>query len=61
MYQNVPGLGPENAGLTYSILAAISFKIVSLGMYTAIQSAYSCPQVQDFEFADVIQIQFFIV
>jgi hypothetical protein len=36
-YQKVPGLGQKkNAGLTYSILAAISFKIVSLGTYTAI-------------------------
>jgi hypothetical protein len=26
----------RNAGLTYSILAAISFKTVSLGMYTEI-------------------------
>jgi hypothetical protein len=35
--QKVPGLGQKrNAGLTYSILAAISFKIVSLGMYTAV-------------------------
>jgi hypothetical protein len=36
-YWKVPGLGQKReAGLTYSILAAISFKIVSLGMYTAI-------------------------
>jgi hypothetical protein len=32
-----PGLGQKrNAGLTYSILAAISFKIISLGTYTVI-------------------------
>jgi hypothetical protein len=30
-YRKVPGLGQKrNAGLTYSILAAISFKIVAL-------------------------------
>jgi hypothetical protein len=35
--ETVPRLGQKsNAELTYSILAAISFKIVSLGMYTAI-------------------------
>jgi hypothetical protein len=38
-YWKVPGLGQKrNSRLTYSILAAISFKIVSLGMYTAIPS-----------------------
>jgi hypothetical protein len=37
MYRKVPGQGQKrNAGLTYPILAAISFKIVSLGMYTVI-------------------------
>jgi hypothetical protein len=37
VYQKVPGLGQKrNAGLTYSMLAAISFKMVSLGMYTVI-------------------------
>jgi hypothetical protein len=36
-YWKVPGLGQKiNAGLTYSILAAISFKIVFLGTYTVI-------------------------
>jgi hypothetical protein len=40
-YQKVPGLGQKRyAGLTYSIFAAISFKIVSLGMYTAIPSFF---------------------
>jgi hypothetical protein len=39
VYRKVPGLGQKrNAGLTYSILAIISFKIVSLGTYTAIPS-----------------------
>jgi hypothetical protein len=33
-YWRVPGLSKKrNAGLTYSILSAISFKIVSFGMY----------------------------
>jgi hypothetical protein len=37
LYHKVPGLGQRrNTGLTYSILAVISFKIVSLGMYTVI-------------------------
>jgi hypothetical protein len=37
VYQKALGLGQKrNAGLTYSILAATSFKIVSLGAYTAI-------------------------
>jgi predicted tellurium resistance membrane protein TerC len=36
-YQKVPGLSQKrNASLIYSILAAISFRIVSLGMYTVI-------------------------
>jgi hypothetical protein len=36
-YRKIPRLGQKrNAGLTYSILAAISFKIAPLGMYTAI-------------------------
>jgi hypothetical protein len=36
-YRNVPGLGQKrNAGLTYSILVVIFFKIISLGTYTAI-------------------------
>jgi hypothetical protein len=36
-YWKVPRLGQKrNAGLTYSILAAVFFKIVSLGMYTVI-------------------------
>jgi hypothetical protein len=40
-YQKVPGLGQKrNAGLTDSILAAISFKIISLGTYTAIPSFF---------------------
>jgi hypothetical protein len=40
-YQKVSGLGKKiNAGLTYSILAAISFEIVSLGMYTAFPSFF---------------------
>jgi hypothetical protein len=39
--RKVPGLGQKiNAGLTYYILAAISFKIVSLGTYTAIPSFF---------------------
>jgi hypothetical protein len=38
----VPGLGQKrNAGLTYSNLAVISFKTVSLGMYTLIPSFFS--------------------
>jgi hypothetical protein len=42
-YQKVPGLGQKrNAGLTYSILAAISFKIVSLGTYKLIPSFLPC-------------------
>jgi hypothetical protein len=37
VYRKVAELGQKrNAGLTYSILAAISFKMVSLGTYTAI-------------------------
>jgi hypothetical protein len=41
-YQKVPRLGHKiNAGLTYSILA-ISFKIVSLGTYTAIPLFFAC-------------------
>jgi hypothetical protein len=36
-YRKVPGLGQKrNSGLTYSILSAMSFKIVSLGTYTVI-------------------------
>jgi hypothetical protein len=36
-YRQVPRLGQKrNAGLTYSILAAISFKIISLVKYRAI-------------------------
>jgi hypothetical protein len=36
-YWKVPGPDQKrNAGLTYSILAAFSFKIVPLGMYTVI-------------------------
>jgi hypothetical protein len=38
-YRKFPGLGKKkkrNVGLTYSILAVIAFKIVSLGTYTAI-------------------------
>jgi hypothetical protein len=39
----VPTLGQKrNAGLTYSILAAISFKVVSLGTYTVIPSFFPC-------------------
>jgi hypothetical protein len=42
-YWKVPGLYKNiNAGLTYSILAAFSFKIVSLGMYTGILSFFAC-------------------
>jgi hypothetical protein len=45
VYRNVPGLGQKrNAGLTYSILAAISFKIVSLGTCTVIPSFFSTLQ-----------------
>jgi hypothetical protein len=41
VYRKVPGLGQKrNAGLTYSILAVTSFKIVSLGMYAAISSFF---------------------
>jgi hypothetical protein len=41
VYRKVPGLGQKrNAGLTYSILATISLKIVSFGMYTAIPSFF---------------------
>jgi hypothetical protein len=41
----VPGLGQKRiACLTYSILAAISIKIVSLGKYTAIQLFFSMLQ-----------------
>jgi hypothetical protein len=41
VYQKVPGLGQKgNAGLTYSILAAISFKIVSLGTFSATPSFF---------------------
>jgi hypothetical protein len=40
-YQKVPGLVQKiNAGLTYSILAVIPYKIVSSGMYTAIPSFF---------------------
>jgi hypothetical protein len=40
-YLKVPGLGKKrDAGLTYSILAAISLKIVSLGTYTVIPSFF---------------------
>jgi hypothetical protein len=40
-YREVPRLGAKrNVGLTYSILAAISFKIVSLGTYTAIHGFF---------------------
>jgi hypothetical protein len=43
VYWKVPGLGQKrNAGLTYSILAAISFKIVSLRTYTVIPSLFPC-------------------
>jgi hypothetical protein len=42
VYRKVPRLGQKrNAGLTYSILAATSFRIVSLGMYTAIASLFT--------------------
>jgi hypothetical protein len=41
MYRKVPRLGQKrNAGLCYSILVAISFKIVSLVIYTAIPSFF---------------------
>jgi hypothetical protein len=41
--RKAPRLGQKrNAGLTYSILAAISFKTDSLGTYTAILSLFSC-------------------
>jgi hypothetical protein len=40
-YQKVPRLGQKrNTGLTYSVLAAISYKIVSLGMHTVILSFF---------------------
>jgi hypothetical protein len=40
-FQKVPGQGQKrNAGLTYSVLAAISFRIVSLGTYTVILSFF---------------------
>jgi hypothetical protein len=43
LYWKVPGLGQKrNAGLTYSILAAISLKIVSLGTYTVTPSFLQC-------------------
>jgi hypothetical protein len=42
VYRKVTGLGQKrNSGLTYSILAVISFKTVSLGMYTTIPSFFS--------------------
>jgi hypothetical protein len=45
VYWKVPGLGQKrNADLTYSILAAISFKIVSLGTYIAIPLFFSMLQ-----------------
>jgi hypothetical protein len=41
-YRKVSGLGQKrNSGLTYSILADISFKIISLGTYTAIPLFFS--------------------
>jgi hypothetical protein len=44
-YWKVPGLGQRrNAGLTYSILAAVSFIIVSFGIYTVISSFFSMLQ-----------------
>jgi hypothetical protein len=43
VYRKAPRLGEKrNTGITYSILAAISFKIVSLGTYTAIPSFFPC-------------------
>jgi hypothetical protein len=39
--ESSPTMSKKNAGLTYSILAAISFKTVSLGTYTAIPSFFS--------------------
>jgi hypothetical protein len=43
VYQKVPRRGQKrNAGLSYSILAAISFKIVPIGMCTAIPSFFPC-------------------
>jgi hypothetical protein len=40
-YWKVPALGQKrNTGLTYSILAAIYFNIVSLGTYTTIPSFF---------------------
>jgi hypothetical protein len=45
--RKVPGLGQKrNAGLTYSVLAAISFKVVTLGTYTAILWFFSTLQKQ---------------
>jgi hypothetical protein len=42
-YRKVPGLGQKrNGGLTYVVLAAISFKIVSLGTYAVIPSFFPC-------------------
>jgi hypothetical protein len=44
-YWKVPRLGKKrNAGLTYSILPAMSFKIVLLGIYTVIPSFFSTLQ-----------------
>jgi hypothetical protein len=46
-HQKVPGLDQKrNTGLNYSILAAISIKIVSLGMYIEIPSFFSTLQKQ---------------
>jgi hypothetical protein len=43
VYRKVPRLGQKrNVGLTYSILATMSFKIVSLGKYTAIPLFSPC-------------------
>jgi hypothetical protein len=45
VYREVPGLGQKrNFGSTYSILAVISFKMVSLRTYTAIPLFFSTLQ-----------------
>jgi hypothetical protein len=42
-YWKIPGLGQKrNAGLTYSILAAISSKIVSMATYIVVPSFFPC-------------------
>jgi hypothetical protein len=46
VYQKIPGLGQKrSADVTYPILAAISIKLVSSGMCTAIPSLFHTPKV----------------